>query len=100
MTYVWTVVHHGADVVLDLARAHVVPGILVEVALEAVLDVPEVDGDEVVSVRSRLLVVETDGVADLVSDDSKLKNDGRKKRKNNYNYHGLLLRMSSLGVMA
>ena len=71
-TYICAVVHHGSDVVLDIARVDIVPGILVEVALEAVLNVVEVDGDVVVSVRSGLLVVEADGVADLVSDYSQL----------------------------
>ena len=73
ITYVCAVVHDGADVVLDIACRHLVPRILLEVALVAGQDVLEVNGDVVVSVRSGLLVVETDGVADLVSDDSQLK---------------------------
>ena len=72
--------HHGSDVVLDIARVDIVPGVLVEVALEAVLDVVEVDGDVVVSVRSGLLVVEADGVADLVSDDTQLE-EAREKHE-------------------
>ena len=65
--------HDGADIVLDIACRHLVPRILLEVALVAGQDVLEVNGDVVVSVRSGLLVVETDGVADLVSDDSQLR---------------------------
>ena len=71
-TYVCAVMHDGAYIVLDISRRHVIKGVLLEVALASGLDVLEENVNVLVSVRSRLLVVETDGVADLVSDNSKL----------------------------
>ena len=64
--------HDGAYIVLDVACRDFVPVILFEVAFKAGLDVLKVDIDVFVSVWSRLLVMEPDGVSDLMSNNTEL----------------------------
>ena len=73
--------HDGPDVVLDVARGHFVPWVLIEVVFQAGLDILVVHSDVVVAVGSWLFVVEADCMPDLVSDDSQLKKKIEQKKK-------------------
>ena len=68
-THVRSVVHDGALIV----QRHVYGISLPEVSFATVVDVFEFDFDELISVAARLLVEESQGVAEFVSNGSGLK---------------------------
>ena len=69
-THGLSVVHDTVVVIRDAERIGVVSVILVEIILEFVVDVFIVDLHVAVSIGSRLFVVETDRVAQLVNNNA------------------------------